>query len=200
MLFAWSNDTVVVTFRGSTTAANWIADAMVRRHVSTRVCARGVAGIMLLRSVLEIGVAILGYGRWVVPHATYMPHVDLWLCALTTSIHHTTNTQMWRSAHPGSNFKNTQASWFNSPKIHTGFLRCWAGTGLDRRVLSMLVNLVETSLDPSKLKIYFTGNFVLLSSFINKATAQRTQMLRLRAGPHALCGVGVLKPGCQPAV
>lgn len=35
--------------------------------------------------------------------------------------------------------------------------RCWGGTGLDRRVLSMLMNLVDTSLDPSRLKIYFTG-------------------------------------------
>lgn len=35
--------------------------------------------------------------------------------------------------------------------------RCWSGTGLDRRVLGMLVNLVDTSLDVSKLKIYFTG-------------------------------------------
>lgn len=41
--------------------------------------------------------------------------------------------------------------------------RCWSGTGLDRRALSMLKNLVDTSLDPSKLKIYFTGDKVLLS-------------------------------------
>lgn len=35
--------------------------------------------------------------------------------------------------------------------------RSWSGKGLDCRVLSMLVKLVDTSLEPSKLKIYFTG-------------------------------------------
>jgi hypothetical protein len=35
--------------------------------------------------------------------------------------------------------------------------RCWSGTGLDRRVMGMLVSLVETSLAPDKLKIYLTG-------------------------------------------
>jgi hypothetical protein len=29
VLFAWNSNCVVVCFRGSTTAANWIADAMV---------------------------------------------------------------------------------------------------------------------------------------------------------------------------
>lgn len=30
VLLAWSANTVLVCFRGSTTAANWVADAMVR--------------------------------------------------------------------------------------------------------------------------------------------------------------------------
>jgi hypothetical protein len=30
VLLAWNTNCVVVVFRGSTTAANWIADAMVR--------------------------------------------------------------------------------------------------------------------------------------------------------------------------
>lgn len=29
VVVAWSTDTVLVSFRGSTTAANWVADAMV---------------------------------------------------------------------------------------------------------------------------------------------------------------------------
>lgn len=31
VLLAWSANTVLVCFRGSTTAANWVADAMVSR-------------------------------------------------------------------------------------------------------------------------------------------------------------------------
>jgi hypothetical protein len=54
-------------------------------------------------------------------------------------------------------------------KPHHCMCRCWSGTGLDRRVLSMLESLVSTSLDLSKLKIYFTG--------------ERTQL----ADPMSLC-------------
>jgi hypothetical protein len=34
VLLAWSANTVLVCFRGSTTAANWVADAMVSRMFS----------------------------------------------------------------------------------------------------------------------------------------------------------------------
>lgn len=50
--------------------------------------------------------------------------------------------------------------------------RCWSGTGLDRRVLGMLVNLVDTCLDVSKLKIYLTGRTkgrALAAAFANPA-------------------------------
>lgn len=33
VLFAWNSNCVVVVFRGSTTAANWVADAMVSHSV-----------------------------------------------------------------------------------------------------------------------------------------------------------------------
>jgi hypothetical protein len=36
-------------------------------------------------------------------------------------------------------------------------LRCWSGTGLDAKVLGMMSSLVETALDKTKLKFYFTG-------------------------------------------
>jgi hypothetical protein len=38
VLFAWNSNCVVVVFRGSTTAANWVADAMVRCTLSRVVC------------------------------------------------------------------------------------------------------------------------------------------------------------------
>jgi hypothetical protein len=41
--------------------------------------------------------------------------------------------------------------------LHVLMCRSWSGKGLDLHVLSMLLNLVDTSLEPSKLKIYFTG-------------------------------------------
>jgi hypothetical protein len=37
-LFAWSNDTIVITFRGSYARANWIADAMVSQVVAVHTC------------------------------------------------------------------------------------------------------------------------------------------------------------------
>ncbi|KAF6262015.1 hypothetical protein COO60DRAFT_1699568 [Scenedesmus sp. NREL 46B-D3] len=93
VLLAWSANTVLVCFRGSTTAANWVADAM-----------------------------------------------------------------LWRSAHPGMQLQHKQASRFGAAKIHSGFLRCWSGTGLDVKVLGMLSSLVDTSLDRKRLKIYLTGH------------------------------------------
>jgi hypothetical protein len=37
-LFAWSNDTIVITFRGSYARANWIADAMVSHVKGSHAC------------------------------------------------------------------------------------------------------------------------------------------------------------------
>ncbi|KAF8063676.1 TIC20-V [Scenedesmus sp. PABB004] len=93
VLFAWNASTVLVAFRGSTTAANWLADTMI-----------------------------------------------------------------WRTPHPGSELAAQAAQRAGAAKVHSGFLRCWSGSGLDVRVLGLLRVLIDTALEPGRLKIYITGH------------------------------------------
>jgi hypothetical protein len=59
---------------------------------------------------------------------------------------------VWRRAAPTSDKGPGQAG-----KVHSGFLRCWYETGMDKRVLGMAKILIEGAFDLSKLKIYLTG-------------------------------------------
>jgi hypothetical protein len=141
VLFAWNADTVVVTFRGSTTAANWVADAMVSQQHS----AVGTAKL-----THQLGKQVGGGFNW---RCSYYSTINMqsrfewchwwlwsWRFALNRMyllfisavimcnvfLYSNFVAQLWRSAHPHAEFQAKQASMFNKPKIHTGFLR-WVG-------------------------------------------------------------------------
>lgn len=70
--------------------------------------------------------------------------------------------------------------------------RCWSGTGLDRRVLGMLLNLVDTSLDPKKLKIFLTGDGEILNPMSHlpvgaKHSCSHTVVLQSDCSAHKAC-------------
>ncbi len=171
-LLAWSDDTVVLAFRGTASLRNVIADIQARRSgllgslrglaVAAAVCVPNgplnecvslplARRFRTLARTLARTHARFNSGKQALYLAALRLPVDEGPWALVPSV----TSQMWRVPHPparGSRMLSTR------PYVHAGFLRSWTAQGFSDRLTARVRDIVAAMpLKGRRARVYVTG-------------------------------------------